>query len=389
MKIYGKTIVFAVLFMLGCVLTGFQCGSTEMTSAKLYLAHPEVAGNLEKAEAALEREVAKNPGNSEAWFRLGQTRYELKKYIEMGQAMDQSLKAGSEFSKECVTYKMNAWSQLINKGVAQQNLIAKGNKDSTQFYAANAQKSYLDAVQLNPDSAITYEYLAITYSVQKNYPTQIAYLTKARDRKNDNAYTIDIINAYNAKADGERLAGDTASANADLNKALAELVTARQKEPDNTELLRSSINIYIQLGRAKEALPLMEESLAKKPEDKELNFNLGILLMQSDNLDEAIPRFEKAISIDPNFEEALRNVSVAYVKQGEKLKQASAASGSKTVDKSYIAKFQSAVKHLEKLTELKKDNPDYWDALATAYANANMIKDANRAMKMADGLRKK
>ncbi len=78
------------------------------------------------------------------------------------------------------------------------------------------------------------------------------------------------------------------------------------------------------------------------------------------------------------------------MKYGDKLKKAAQESESK--DKSYIQHFKDATKYFEQLINLNdknKENPDYWDYLASAYANANMVKQAKEAIAKADELRKK
>lgn len=69
---------FAVLILTSLFLstTGFQCGSAEVTTARLAIQQ----GQFEKAEQSLVKEVQKNDKNEEAWFLLGQVRWEMKKF---------------------------------------------------------------------------------------------------------------------------------------------------------------------------------------------------------------------------------------------------------------------------------------------------------------------
>jgi tetratricopeptide (TPR) repeat protein len=112
--------------------------------------------------------------------------------------------------------------------------------------------------------------------------------------------------------------------------------------------------------------------------------------MQTDSLDEAITRFENALKVDPKYEVALQNIGVAYMRVGDSLKQAAQSTDvKKIVDKTYLEKFKKATEYFEQLTAVKPDNPNAWDLLASAYANANMVKEAEDALKKADALRKK
>ena len=53
---HSKLFVLAFL-MLSLVLVGYQCGSTEITSAKLYIQQK----NYDKAVEVLQKEITKNP----------------------------------------------------------------------------------------------------------------------------------------------------------------------------------------------------------------------------------------------------------------------------------------------------------------------------------------
>ena len=109
--LYGMIIVSA----LSLTLMGFQCSSAEMTSAKLYIQRKE----YQNAEAQLQKEVAKNPKNEEAWYLMGQIRAELKNYTGMKDAFVEASKAGSKFKKEIDAQTIATWGRLFNQGVAE------------------------------------------------------------------------------------------------------------------------------------------------------------------------------------------------------------------------------------------------------------------------------
>ena len=62
---------------------GFQCGTAEMTSAKLYIQRSE----WDNAKVQLQKELEKHPENAEAWFLLGRIHFEQKNYSEMLKAI--------------------------------------------------------------------------------------------------------------------------------------------------------------------------------------------------------------------------------------------------------------------------------------------------------------
>src|SRR5258707_366609 len=94
MKTYALMSVILIIVASLC-FTGFQCGSAESTSAKLYMKNRD----FEKAEAALMKDLEKDPNNAESWYFLGDVRREMKNYQGMIEAFDKCLKSpnGKEF----------------------------------------------------------------------------------------------------------------------------------------------------------------------------------------------------------------------------------------------------------------------------------------------------
>ncbi|MEK7669623.1 MAG: tetratricopeptide repeat protein, partial [Bacteroidota bacterium] len=84
---------------------GYQCGSTEMTSAKLYIQQK----NYDAAIKNLEGEVQKNPGNEEAWYLLGSLKGDKMDYTGMNYAFQQALKLSDKHSVEIRSIRYNKW----------------------------------------------------------------------------------------------------------------------------------------------------------------------------------------------------------------------------------------------------------------------------------------
>ncbi len=70
-------------------LSGFDCASTEMTTAKVALQRKDMA----KAEENLKKEVAARPQNSEAWVLLGDIYEQQGRYTDMSEAYSRALVA--------------------------------------------------------------------------------------------------------------------------------------------------------------------------------------------------------------------------------------------------------------------------------------------------------
>jgi tetratricopeptide (TPR) repeat protein len=380
--------IFAILTLVLSVflLTGFQCASQEMTSAKLYIQRSD----WQSAEKWLVKEVEKNPTNGEAWWLLGNTRMQMGNYKGSVEAYNASLKNSNEFTDKIYPAKKYIWSQSLNQGVNFYNQSLKASPDSSKMLIEKAIASYGLALEVNPDSAITYQNLAAAYHTQGNLDEEINMLKQSLIRKQNVAVHTLLINAYLQKAQAADAKSDKQGASEDYNNALTAIIDARKTAPDNTELLAAMIDIHVRLGKANEAKPYIREAIEKDPNNKVYQYDLGVLLMQTDSLDEAITRFENSLKVDPKYEVALQNIGVAYMRVGDKLKQAAQTTDvKKIVNKTYLEKFKKATEYFEQLTAVMPDNPNAWDLLASAYANADMVKEAEDALKKADALRKK
>lgn len=389
MKQSSLLIVIISLMIISFTLTGFQCGSPALTSAKLYIKNADWAN----AEKSLLAEVEKNPSNAEAWYYLGDVRRQTGNFEGMVSAFDKSTAASNEFAKVISDTKMSIWGNSINGAVNMYNKSINASKDSASGLRQNAISLYKRAILVVPDSALPYRNLAIAYRLEGDYDNEIASLKKSLTLKKDFDVSVDLIDAYKRKARAAKDANNTSEANINYSNAIDVLIEAEKNDPNNQAILGEIINTYIEAERAKDALPFLRKAVEKDPKNKIFQNNLGLLLMQTEEFEEATQCFEAAIAIDDTYEDGLWNGTVAYLKYGEKMKKAAEAAADpknkeKSIDKSYLEKFKSATKLALKLTAVKKDEPKYWDGLATAYANAGMGKDAQKAFEQADALRK-
>jgi predicted Zn-dependent protease len=384
MKKYA--IVSIILIVLASLMfTGFQCGSAESTSAKLYIKNNDFA----KAEGALMKDLEKNPENAESWYTLARVRHELKNYKGMLEAYDRclALPGGKDYEKTIADEKKSIWGNILNEGVGAYNQSTKVSPDSSKVFIAKAIDLYKTAILINPDSAVTYQNLAIGYHVQGNADEEIAALKKSLEHKKDPQFYGYLVNAYVTKAEEAKKANNKADADANFGNAITALNDARAADPGNQELLSTLINVYIEAGRTSEALPFIKEAVDKDPSNKVFQNDLGLLLMQTNDLKGAVDHFNAAVAADSSFLDGLRNGSIAAMKLGQKMKDD--AADSKTADKSYQDKFKQAVTLIKKYNSIKDGDPDMYEALATAYGGAGMNKEAQAALKKADDLRKK
>ena len=86
----SKLLVIAFL-MLSMIFVGYQCGSTEVTSAKLYMQQK----NWDKAIEVLQKEITKNPKSVEGYYWLGEVYREKGDMSKMLENFNTSLSYGN------------------------------------------------------------------------------------------------------------------------------------------------------------------------------------------------------------------------------------------------------------------------------------------------------
>ena len=137
-------------------LVAFQCSSTELTSAKLYIQQK----NLTKAKDALLKEVEKNPKSDEGYYLLGYVYGEEGNISKMLESFDKSLAASKKFETNIKDSKIYHWSTNFNKGVGLFNRATKAaTEDTAAIFYDKSIATFRDAIACQPDSISTYKNL--------------------------------------------------------------------------------------------------------------------------------------------------------------------------------------------------------------------------------------
>ncbi len=388
-----KYVPFVILLLVGILFTttGFQCGSAETTSAKLYMQQK----NWQKAEESLLKEVSKNPQNGEAWFLLGQTRLEMKNYSGMLEAYEKALAVSDEHKSDVTRNRMAVWAMSYNEGVAQYN---KG-RDSGAVYYDKALESFNTAILMEPDSAGTYYVAALAMYAKEDVDAAARLLTQALERKPDFADAAKLLGQmYYMQAGQKEQAKDSTVASALFVKATKAFETAYQYEPSNSENITNLIEAYERTGQTGKALELTRSAVAKEPDNKIFRYAYGVFLLRQEEFAKAIEQFEAAIKIDPNYSDAVYNCGVSYLNWGVALKEANdrkyeeARKANKAKDfkedLSFKEKLKLAVPYLEKAAEERPNDANLWQQLARVYANLNMTDKSKAAFERVDKLTK-
>jgi tetratricopeptide (TPR) repeat protein len=377
-------------------MTGFQCGSAETTSAKLYMQQKQ----WDKAEESLMKEVAKNPSNDEAWFLLGQIRLELKKYLLMNEAYTKCLEVSNTYKNDIDRNRLAIWAQFYNDGIS---LYNKG-LDSAVNYDRAIEKFEI-ARTILPDSASVYYVLGLSQYAKKDNANAEKSLEAALARKpnySEPARLLGMIHMMRAGALKD--AKDEAGAQASFDKAAVAFETAYRADPKNSDNIINLIEVYERANKSEKALALTQDAIKSDPNNRVYRYAYGVFLLKQDKFAESIEQLKKVLEINPDLndgaaKDAVYNLGVAYLNWGvamkvEADKKAEAAmKGGKPAkdvkeDLSYKEKYTAAVPYLEQSTQNKKDDVILWQQLGKVYANLNMIDKMKRAFAVADSLMK-
>ena len=388
--------VVIVLLAIYFTLTGFQCGSAETTSARLYITQKQ----FDKAEESLLKEVAKNDKNEEAWFLLGQVRIELKKYVAANEAYNKALEISDVHKKEIMNNKLALWQQMTNEGITAYNR----GKDTSSYYDTAIEK-FKTAITFVPDSANTYYLAAVAHYAKKDNNGALANLDLAL-RKNPQYVSAARLLGQIHYSIGEekKKAKDEAGATAAFTKSADAFNRAYTAEPMNPDNINSLIDAYERSGQSDKALALTKTCVENDPQNRVCRYAYGVYLLKQNEYEKAIDQLKALLAIDPASTDEIAtdanyNLGVGYLNWGiamkaEADKKAEAAmKGGKSGrdmkdDLSYREKYKMAIPFLEKSAETKIDDANLWLQLGKIYTVLSMTEKSKEAFKKADAIMK-
>ena len=372
-------IAFLVLSML---FVGYQCGSTEITSAKLYIQQK----NYDKAIEVLQKEITKNPKSDEGYYLLGYVQGEQGNFNEMVDSYDKSLAISKSFEKNINDSRKYFWAQAFNRGVSlYQRGVKSTDPDSQKVFYDKSIADFKSALNIEPDSGDTYKNLAFVYLSKGDNEAAIEPLKQliAREQSLDGYKflgEIYYVNGTNLKAQEKN-----DEAKVEFNKSIDVLEEGLKLYPDNAEMLVTLSTAYIGADRGNEAREKYKKLVESKPDDKNIRYNYGVLLLGADDFEGAETQFKKAIEIDPAYDNAIYNLGVTYLKWGTYLNKKADEEGK--VNDEYKAKYQMALPYLEKAVEMPDANAQTWELLGKVYSVLGMNEDATKAFNKADEMR--
>ncbi len=389
--------IILLLVVVYLSVTGFQCGSAEITTARLAITQKQWT----KAEESLMKALQKNDKDEEAWFLLGQVRYELKKYAEMNEAYSNALAISDAHKPDIDKYRLSTWAEFFNAGIAYYN---KG-RDSAAYYD-KALASFSNAIIILPDSASTYYVKALAHYAKKDYPNAIMNLEttlKKDPSRMDAARLLGQIHLTLGREKKERKDESGAAAEYEAATTAFEKAYAMSSNNPDTSLahqqsvqenITNLIEVYELTDKTEKAMTLTRDAVTSDPNNGIFRFAYGVFLLKQNQFEQSIEQLKKALEIKPDDPDATYNCGVAYLNWGVAMKaeidkRAEPAKGKKEKeDLSFKEKFKAALPYLEKSAELRKDDAALMQQLGKLYANLNMVEKSKKAFDQADRIMK-
>jgi len=374
-----RALSIILLLSMAVGFSAFQCSSTELTSAKLYIQQ----NNLDKALESLQQEVEKNPKSDEGYYLLGYVMGEKGEIDAMLENFAKSTDISNKFAKNIDESKKYHWADGFNKGVQIFNKASKnGDTDSATVIFLKAIDKFNGAIACQPDSADTYKNLAYAYINMGDRDAAIEPYHKVVELTKDEDAYVQLGDLYVQQGIMLKDSGKEDEGMQSLNKAIKVLEEGKTTYPNSSDILLLLSNSYIAADQLEVAKEAFKEGVEQDPENQYYRYNYGSLLLNAEEYEAAAEQLEKALEIDPEYENAIYNLAVTNVKWGAKMREEMEEKEIESDE--YKAKFQDALPLLEKYLTIKEDEGVVWDLLGKVYANLGMADKSIEAFEKAD-----
>ncbi len=173
-----------------------------------------------------------------------------------------------------------------------------------------------------------------------------------------------------------------------VEEARVAVAEARAANPEDSGLILTEAELYLQIKDYDNYTRLVNEALQKDPTNVDLVYNLGVISTNANKLEDAEKYYRRAIELDANYFNALLNLSELLLRSDEKFVTEMNKLGTSEKDnKRYEVikaernkNFKSMLPFLEKAVELKSDNDAAKKTLLSVY-NALEMTDKYKALK--------
>lgn len=174
-----------------------------------------------------------------------------------------------------------------------------------------------------------------------------------------------------------------------IEEAKKAVVEAKKNNPQDTSLLLTEANLYLDTKDFVTYKKLVTEVLEKNPTNADLVFNLGVISYNNKELVDAEKYYKRAIEIDPKYSNAYLNLAIlkldaekSLINQMNKLGTSPAENKKyENLKKQREDVFKSVIPYLEKVVEFDDKNENVLKTLLNVY-NALEMTDKAKALKL-------
>ncbi|WP_291104430.1 MULTISPECIES: tetratricopeptide repeat protein [unclassified Flavobacterium] len=168
--------------------------------------------------------------------------------------------------------------------------------------------------------------------------------------------------------------------NGKTEEAKKAISDARKANPEDTSLILTEANLYLETKDFETYKKLIAQALEKNPNDADLVFNLGVISANAKNPVEAEKYYKRVIEINPNYINAYINLAALKL-ENEKViidemnKLGTSAKDMKRYDELKNKRFdlfRSTIPYLVKAVELNPTNIDVAKTLLNVYSALEM-----------------
>ena len=169
-----------------------------------------------------------------------------------------------------------------------------------------------------------------------------------------------------------------------IDEAKKAISDARLANPDDTSLVLTEANLYLETKDFETYKKLIGEVLAKNPNDADLTFNLGVISGNAGNVADAEKYYARAIEIKPDYINAYINLAALKLEAerpiiDEMNKLGTSAKDMKRYDVLKLQReniFKSVIPSLKKAYDLDPANKDVAKTLLNVYSALEMTAES-------------
>jgi len=167
----------------------------------------------------------------------------------------------------------------------------------------------------------------------------------------------------------------------EAKKAIAD---ARKANPEDTSLILTEANLYLETKDFETYKKLIAEALEKNPNDVDLIFNLGVLSANAKNPADAEKYYRKVMEINPGYINAYINLAALKLEDEKVIidEMNKLGTSAKDMKRYEVLKtkreglFKSVIPYLQKAVEIDPKNLDVAKTLLNVYSALEMMPEA-------------